>query len=57
MHALAFTEALKVSQGLEKENEGEVAGKSGVAMHVSANREGDVGVMFMREERVENKSE
>lgn len=57
MHALAFTEALKVIQGLEKEKEGEVAGKSGVAMHVSANREGDVGVMFMREERVENKSE
>ena len=55
MHALAFTEALKVSQGLEKEREGEVAGKIGVAMHVSAHREGGVGDMFMREKRVGNR--
>ena len=55
MHASAFTEALKVSQGLEKEWGGEVAGKSGVTMHVSANRERDVRSMFMREERVGNR--
>lgn len=49
MYALAFNEALKVSQGLEKEREGEVVGKNGVAMHVGVNRERGVGGVVVRE--------
>lgn len=48
MHALAFPEALKVSEGLEKEREGEVVRKNGVAMHAGVNRERGVGGVVVR---------
>lgn len=46
---------LKSARDLRRNGKVKLLGKSGVTMHVSANRERDVGGMFMREERVGNR--